>query len=319
MSRSPFDRLDEVEVSRRTLLAATGAAAVFGLVPGVFGQQKTPAKRVVEEKSLQAGDATIALTYYKSTKEKDAPAVILLHNERSNRLVWTGDKPSFAERLNDEGYAVAAVDLRKHGQAAGGKAADPKLKAGDYQNMVDFDLPAVKQFLVDEHEKGNLNVRKTAIVAPGFSSVVALNFAANDWARMPWDDAPVFEARTPRGQDIRAMIFLSPEASVTGMNTGKAVSFLKSVSPRVATCICVGSKDKLDKGHEARKLHDSFAGTDKEKETEYNLFVEYDTNARGTQLLGKKLKVEELMLGFLKKYVADLPDQWATRKSRLDT
>ena len=306
----------ESPLSRRTFLTAASAAAAIGWSGLAFAQPK-PAKREVEDKTLTALDgAPVNITYYKSSKGKEAPVVILLHQERSNRLVW---KNGFPERLNDEGYAVITLDLRKHGAKDEGgvpvKGGAVNLKPADYVAMV-VDLEAVKSFLMEEHESGRLNVRKLGILAAGMSGPIALNFAANDWSKRPYDDAPVFAARTPRGQDVRAIVLLSPDENLTGMTSPNAIKALRDPAFRIATFIGVGSKDKQDR-RQAMKIHELFTGS--EKDTESNLYQKFESNARGTDLFGKKLKVEEIVLAFFKKFVADLPDEWRTRKSKLLT
>lgn len=311
MSTTPFDFLSDMPMSRRTALAA-GAAVVVGASSDLFAQPKAPPKKEILEKTLTTDDGReLNATYYKSTKGKDSPVVILLHQESSSRLAWKG---SFVDRLHDDGYAVLTFDFRKHGEGGGGET----LRPADYVGMVN-DVETAKAFLVDEHEKGNLNIRKLGIVAPGMAAPIALVFTAADWLRAPHDDAPTLEASTPRGQDVRALILLSPAENLPGLGAGpsQAAVTLRSPAFRVATMIGVGSKDRADKGKIAREIHKKLAG--KDGDTDVNLFQKYETNAHGTAMLDRKagLKVEDHMLGFFKKYLGELKDEWRTRKSRL--
>jgi hypothetical protein len=309
---SPFDILSDGTLSRRTFLAGAGATALAGVSHNLWAQAKTPPKKEILEKTLTTDDGRqLAATYYKSLKGKDAPVLILLHQQGSSRLVW---KTPMVDRLHEDGYAVLTFDFRKHGEAGGGE----KLGAADYIGMVN-DLETAKAFLVEEHEKGNLNIRKTGIVAPAMAAPIALVFAAADWLRAPHDDAPTFEASTPRGQDVRALVLLSPNENLPGLGPqpSQAAITLKNPSFHVATLIGVGTKDKVDKGKIAREIHKKIAG--KDGDTDINLFSKYETNARGTEMLERKLglKVEDHMLGFFKKFVYDLKDEWRSRKSRL--
>jgi pimeloyl-ACP methyl ester carboxylesterase len=259
--------------------------------------------------------------------------VILLHSRDGNQLVW---KNGLAERLQREGYAVLAVDLRKHGESkkAGGVAVEigqgtktktkgPKkvaeaaaadLKKDDYEKMVSEDLAAVKRFLYDEHQAQRLNMRKTAIVAADMTCPLAGDFAWKDWIKTPHNDAPTLEASTPRGQDVRALVLLSPDVSAANLRTGASMLQLRNPVWQVAFLVCNGSKDALDKGT-AEDVYKQVSGIAQNESRTYH--KTYDTKFRGTDLLGKKLQVEEHILAFLEKHLKQLPDTWQNRKSRL--
>jgi hypothetical protein len=282
-----------------------------------------------EDKVLTAIDGwQIHITYFKSTLGKDAPVVILLHNKGGNRLVWN----PFAQKLNDAGYAVVTVDLRKHGQSTGVLAEDAgetkKTQAGgdatdlskaDYV-LMGADLEAIKQFLYDEHQQESLNMRRTAIVAPEMSTPITVAFTQNDWLKKPAPDAPTLAARTPRGQDIQALVIISPESTVNGVTgTTQLLNTLKEPNllgwGNIAFLFCVGKKDGLDK-RQADKLYRQVSNP----KTEDRVYKqEYDTNFRGTDLIGKNLKVEDHILVFLDKHLKNLDGpayDWRDRKPR---
>lgn len=316
-----------------------------------------------EDKVIQspADGWPLKLTYYPSREGKEAAVVVLLHMKGESRLTWTAPK-GFAEQLQAKGFAVVAVDMRKHGQSKpGAEDDDPKkatssekdkakkssggtdLKPADYLLMV-RDMDGIKKFIFDEHQKGNLNMRKTAIVAPTMSAAIAITFAAADWAKAPYDDAPNLAARTPRGQDVQAMIFLSPETALPQVPAHLVAGQLKATP--MAAFVVVGKTDSQDKD-QAKKLFQLLGGDpakteapkkkaepkkvgkEKEKESEKSsdkkheerfFYGEPNTKLRGTDLLGKNLKVEEAMLGFLEDHVKALKGpvyEWRDRQSRL--
>ncbi|MBC7816537.1 MAG: hypothetical protein IAG10_06595, partial [Planctomycetaceae bacterium] len=272
---------------------------------------------------------------------------------------------SFAEQLHEKGFAVLSVDLRKHGQTKpGADADDPKkaapadkdkakkavggsdLKSADYQLMV-RDMDGIKRFLFEEHQKGNLNMRKMAIVAPGMSAAIGITFAAADWQKAPWDDAATVAGRTPRGQDVQAMVFLSPEITLPGVAAHNVIPQFKAIGAPMAALILVGKTDKQDKD-QAKTLFRQLGGdpaktaapkkaaepkkTAKEKEKEKEkepekenkerlFYIELNAGLRGTELLGKKLGIEDATIGFLHDHVQTLkgPDyEWRDRKSKLE-
>ena len=56
---------------------------------------------------------SLAITYWPSKLKQDGSVVVLVHGEKGNQRDW-GTLP---KKLQDEGYAVVAVDLRGHGQS----------------------------------------------------------------------------------------------------------------------------------------------------------------------------------------------------------
>jgi hypothetical protein len=276
-------------------------------------------------KVLYAKDGwPIHISYSESQRGKDAPVVVLLHDKGGRQLTWI--RPNgFAAILENKGYAVITVDLRKHGlsKQSGGSTRKSSKKSGDatslrtvdYQAMVMLDMEAVKKFIFNEHQAGHLNMRKLAIVAPEMSAAIAISFAANDWIKPPYDDAPTLAARTPRGQDVQAIVFISPLTSLPRMNTVKSISFLKELGKRMSFLICVGDSDSLDRGT-AKKLFQQLGGEAPDGKDHIYLQSYPKNKLRGTQLLGKS-GIEKHMDVFLDKHLNDLSIEWRDRQSRL--
>ena len=72
---------------------------------------KTTAKEDYTLSSLRDG-WPIHLTYYPSRLKENAAVVVLLHMKGGSRLIWTR-KGGLAERLQGQGFAVIAADLRR--------------------------------------------------------------------------------------------------------------------------------------------------------------------------------------------------------------
>lgn len=307
--------------SRRRFLT-TGVAGGLGVLAGgqlLQAQQRKNAPSVREE-TLTAKDGwPIQISYYESSAGKDAPVVILLHMRGGNRLVYTHDR-GFASLLQSKGYAVVAVDLRKHGQSkpggtggAGRAGNSTNLSPIDYQAMVQFDMDAVKKFLFQEHQKKNINMRKTAIVAAEMSAPIALAFAALDWRERPYDDAPTLSARTPRGQIVQSLVLISPEMNLPRVNSGPALTLLRDPALGISFLMVVGKEDSADHGttNKMFKLASSIKGNEKRM-----VFRAFDTKLRGTDMLDKRLLLEELMVVFLDDQFKKLPFEWEDRRSR---
>jgi pimeloyl-ACP methyl ester carboxylesterase len=306
---------------RRSGLSACAAALLL-----ILGQAE--AQQNVQTEVLEAeGDGfPIHISYYPALEEKNpgglenAPVIILLHGENGSRLVW--DKSSapqggkaFAEVLNDIGYAVVTVDLRKHGESVV-EGQTKALDNTDYTKMARGDLPAVKLFLVKEHEAGKLNVNKLGIVASDVMAPVALEYAELDWRQQPYLDGPGGSPGTPRGQDVRAIALLSPVASSGRVNGTKALNYLKNPDMGIGFFLVAGTRDAADK-NQTSKMHEVLINIRQNEERV--TFLQPNTNARGTDLLNNPAaKIEPPMLEFFKRFVKDANSEWRTRKSRYD-
>ena len=280
-----------------------------------------------EKQTIRSSDGwPIVFTYYKpESAGENTPAVILLHKIKGNRLVWK----SFAKRLQTLGYAVFAVDLRKHGEskpAAGAAVSSGKkkkkksprnvdLKKQDYERMVTRDLEALKKFILAEHQAKKLNVRKMAIIAAQESAPIAIAFAYRDWKKRPHDDHAQLQLKTPRGQDVRALVLLSPNDKVPGISSGNAISYLKT--RRIAVFIAYGAEDSLD-DDQSEKMFKKFAGA-KGNAQRMELHKYARVKFRGTDMLRlrSRIKLQEQMLSFLNKHVKSPPAEWRDRRSRL--
>ena len=288
------------------------------------------------ERVLQTDDNwQIYISYFPAPGERElitreAPVVILLHgdNQGENRLVW-GDGPrALPARLQADGCAVITVDLRKHGQStnvarvagdspAGGRSGNATIQSSDYRNMVDFDLEAVKRFIQQQHQAKKLNMHKLAIVGAGSSAAVAAAYAVLDWNKEPYDDAASEELKTPRGQDVRALVFLSPPARVKGLSFNEALSEARNPDWNLAFLILYGKANRTD-AKDGAAVQKRLAGTSKTSKDRIYL-IGSNVPSRGTDLLGKReVDAETTIINFFKKHLTDLRDsEWRDRQSRL--
>jgi pimeloyl-ACP methyl ester carboxylesterase len=314
-------------LQNRLLLGVLAFGSAWGLAAAPCWAQTASKKVIGEDKTLVTKlGINIKITYFPSTAGEEAPVAVLLHGKAGNRLVWK----DFAGLLQQDDFAVVTVDLSGHGEsgahfpkpAGGGKKSEGGvLRAAEYQAMVADDLEAVKKFLFEEHQKKLLNMSKLAIAGADFSAAVAIVFADRDWQKPPYDDAPTLEAKTPRGQDVRALILLSPEEQVPGINATQSLGRLRAVG--MQAMIGVAKSDRHDKGS-AKKIYDLLAPKKVEDGKQYVYLIEYEGKLRGTDLFNRKVnpqdaqKVEANMFNFLDKHVKQLPIPWRDRRSRLE-
>jgi pimeloyl-ACP methyl ester carboxylesterase len=274
----------------------------------------------------------IYITYFPAPGDreaitKEAPVVVLLHGDKQNRLVYEG-KGGLAARLQGLGFAVITVDLRKHGQSTnvaqvgGGSPASGRseatVTAADYRAMVDSDLEAVKHYIHQRHQEKKLNMRKMGIVGAGSMVGVAAEFARADWNKEPYDDAPSEEMKTPRGQDVRAVVFLSPPARVRGLNLNEAITELRNPDWNIAFLTLYGKANRSDT-KDAVALDKRLTGTSKASKDRVYL-VPVNVPSRGTDLLGiRDIDTESAIIKFFERHLLKLRDsEWRDRQSRLN-
>lgn len=318
-----------LRLSRVLVFAAAALAGQSALAqPKATGAKGEPLRV-----PLTTGDGqTIVTTYYPvldkaaSGGAENAGVVILLHGDDKGRIQWdqlsgfrggNETRPTaFPYELQNQGYAVVSVDLRKYGESnAAGEGV--KLRPVDYEAMVEQDLVAVKKLIFEEHQNHQLNMAKMAIVASGPTAPVAARFALIDWNLPPYDDAPVAANKTPRGQDIRALVLLSPEGGAGRLATAATIRDLRSPIFGVAMLVIVGKQDPNDKG-QAKRIFDLMAAGQKKDEAERVYMLTPNLKDRGVLMMGKvKDQVEGPILTFLDRHLRQLDVPWRDRRNKV--
>ncbi|UUO08594.1 hypothetical protein M4951_09795 [Blastopirellula sp. J2-11] len=197
-----------------------------------------------ENISLQTKDGvTLRAIYYPSPNEKKAVPVIMLHG-------WKGKKEDVSGLAGvlqkQEGYAVIVPDLRTHGASQWtyqlndrvSKTIDTDdIKRQQMQLFMNQDMEAVKRFLMEENNKGKLNIDLLTIVAADdFSSILAANWTAKDWS---W---PVL-AGLKQGQDVKALVLVSPETTFKGFSAVQALNHF-SLQTKVSIMLVAGEESR---------------------------------------------------------------------------
>jgi alpha-beta hydrolase superfamily lysophospholipase len=249
-------------------LAKAGGAG--GLAPGTFHYTFR----------LHSFDgAPLAASYYPSKLESAAPAVLLIHESGRSRKdfedpVLELKGQGLAEHLQGLNYAALSLDLRGQGQNA------RRALSRDERSRVIEDVQAAYFFLVDRHNRGELNLAKLGVIALGDGS----NLAAV-WADQP-GAASTTEARL---SDLSAMVLVSPKPEGTGR---VLKSVLASLAPRVSLLLLAGERDNPSKD----ALQTVRAVLERARLNKVEL---YPSNLHGYQLLRLEPKVTSTLDRFL--------------------
>ena len=101
--------------------------------------------------------------------------------------------------------------------------------------MAQLDMEAIRSFLVDKNDAGELNLNKLCLVGSGMGASVAANWALQDWTAPPL-------AVGKQGQDVKAIVLISPRWSFNGLSMQDPMKFTP-LKKNVAWLILGGSQD----------------------------------------------------------------------------
>lgn len=283
---------------------------------------------------LQTRDGVqLKLTYYPSTQPKGSPAarqvtpVVLLHDYKETGNVFA----AFAQRLqapaegepNRPSFAAVTVDLRAHGESTkqvfpDGSQIDldaAKLNKNGLLAMASLDMEAVRGFLIVRNDAGELNLNKLSLIGAGMGANVAANWAEQDWSAPPL-------AVGKQGQDVKALVLLSPQWSFKGLSLQTPLRH-RPLREAAAWMLVYGIEDtklKTDAMRIARQLQPPRRG-DEDADTPASgrvKVVDWPSKLQGATLLTKiGPPLEDQVLNFLVENVALVPHPWFSRLDRL--
>lgn len=178
--------------------------------------------------------APLAASYYRSKLGSTAPVVILIHESGRSRKdfdesVLELKGLGLAEHLQGLDYAVLSLDLRGQGQ-------NPRraLPRGERPRVVE-DLQAAYFFLVDRHNRGELNLSKLGVVALGDGANLAAAWAFQPGAAVTTEGHP---------SDLSGMVFISPMPEGTGYLLR---NIMPSLATRIPMLLMAGERDVASK------------------------------------------------------------------------
>jgi len=185
-------------------------------------------------KYLAADRQPLAATFYPSRAGANAAVIMLIHDRGSGRSDKDFEEPieelkgqSFVEYLQEQDYAVLALDLRGHGDNPR-RQGDPTAREWAAQML---DLQTAYLFLVDRNNRRELNLSKFGVLAVGDGANLALHWAASS------NGAVASEGRI---SDIGAMVLVTPADEAIGL---RLLTALRPLAPRLPILYIAGTRD----------------------------------------------------------------------------
>lgn len=255
---------------------------------------------------------------------KEVVPVILLHG-------WDGRRRDFDElatTLQKRGHAVIVPDLRGHGDSASVLLPNGETKEIDRDRMRStdmagllFDIEACKKFLMDKNNEGQVNIELLCVVGADVGAIAAVNWAAYDWSRR---QLPAFK----QGQDVKALVLISPMSSFKGFTLQKALAH-PIIQKSLSVMLIVGDADRTA-SRDAKQMHtrlekmrDDPPENPEERLKKQDLFfLKPNTTLQGTQLINvPSLPLRNNIALFIDLRLVRNADlfPWTERKSPLGT
>jgi alpha-beta hydrolase superfamily lysophospholipase len=251
-------------------LAKGGAGAAGPLVPGTYHFNFR----------LHTFDGVpLAASYYRSKLESTAPVVMLIHESGRSRKdfedpVLELKGQGMAEHLQGLDYAVLSLDLRGQGQ-------NPRraLPRGERPRIVE-DLQAAYFFLVDRHNRGELNLSKLGVIGLGDGGNLAAAWAFQPGAAVTTEGHP---------SDLSGLALISPMPEGTGYQLR---TLMPSLATRIPMLLMAGERDNASKDaiQSVRQLVER---------GRLNKIELYPSSLHGYKLLRLEPKITESLVHFL--------------------
>ena len=240
---------------------------------------------------------------------KGIAPVILIHdwNGRASELF------PLASYLQKSKMSVLAIDLRGHGESTTRVVAGQEVKIdrkrikNSLMQTAAFDIEAGKVFLKEKNNNKQVNIEMLTVIGTGAGAALALNWAAMDW------NAKALPNRK-QGQDVKALVLLSPKLIYKGINARAALSH-RAMRNFISVQTISGARSSSSK--DADKIYDALHNSKTEESKARVVNIELDTNLEGPRILTSPLghSTAEHMEKFINARVFKFADQfrWTDR------
>lgn len=196
------------------MLAFPASPAVWAQKKADESEEETSVADAVDAPLKAKDGLRMACRYYPGPEEKSTIPVILVHGIKGQG----SDMEGLAKFLQSQGHSVIVPDLRGHGESLEIKpeGAQKSVKVNparfgkrEFEAIVKFDLEAAKSFLMKKHHAGAVNIDALTLIGADMGALASLYYGARDWSWKPL-------AGIKQGQDVKAIVLLSPPTSFKG-------------------------------------------------------------------------------------------------------
>jgi hypothetical protein len=269
--------------------ARPDAGDVLAKVPGAAQRNVTATSHYTFR--LRSFDGTpLAASYYPSRLGNSAPVLMLIHEMGRSRKdfedpVQELKGKGLAAHLQGLGFAVFSMDLRWQGE-------NPRraISTTERPKLIE-DLQAGFYFLVDRHNRGDLNLGKLGVIGLGDGANLATAWAVQPGA------ATTIEGRP---SDLAALVLISPNPEGFGYIFRHAVMTL---AQRVPLILEAGERDDASKGALESVRHEV-------QKARLNKVEMFPSGLHGYKLLRLEPKVTASLIRFLEATLKNKPVEW---------
>ena len=208
---------------------------------------------------------------------------------------------------------MVTPDLRGHGGSR--TYTDPRgeikefdlsrMNRVDIAAMLNRDIEAVKKFLKEQNDSGQLNLNALTLVGAGEGAVLAANYAAIDW------NFPDI-GRKKQSKDVRALVLISPERNLKGFDYN--IASRHPMVSRLPWLIIAGADStQID---DADKLHKQLERSRRGRAMGPATLMPVPGRAAGTNLLRTNRDVIPAIVDFVTKNVIEQQEEnfpWVDR------
>jgi len=205
--------------------------------------------------------------YYNDLNEKQ-PAVILIHQFRSDKSEW---KKEFIDALINMNYKVVTYDIRNHGES-------DKVNIDDYQllydgNQTPKDLKAVFEWINNQE---GIDVTRTAVIGTSIGAALAVYSKYN--------------------LGVKVVVCVSAGRKTFEGLTGFKEEIMGAVIPRFNNVLFFAGENDGNSLNDTKYIIENFVMEP------FELKV-YQTNKHGKSLIKEYPEINEIILDWLKKYL----------------
>lgn len=204
-----------------------------------------------EEQSLETSDGVrFGAWYYAAPPETKPTTTVILIHDLGGSHKSVGD---LARALQRAGCAVVAPDLRGHGaqpQRSGDGDAHLLLRKVDFEAMAAShgrvrddpasshrgEIEAVRGWIKKQADAGTLDLDRLCVVGSGLGATLAAMWTVADWNWPP-------TTAGPQGQQVRALVLVSPAMSKRGLSMVAPLA-TETIRSSVPIMVLAGTSDR---------------------------------------------------------------------------